>query len=466
MESWVDRFKSADEVGRKEDHRDRLRREFRKGHGPSMRVRSWNSWWVIVLGGCCSTPPGEVLSTAPLPATVQYAPGELPRVLGRPAPPVLDGRGLPEGKELPEVDRPARSYRLLRVRDCQQRAAVAAAQANYWDALNRSVAGDRLDARFRYLAALETRNQAVAEALTLYYQLASAEARQPLLYQALALVESLLAKAQAARSEKIPYPLDPEDLLLQRSQLRDQLAQLELGICLLNIELKRRLGWPAEPLTEHFWPVDDFTVSDENLPPEQAAALALVDRPELRAWRLALESLTVQTAQQWRELWDASASLRSADELRRGGDRGARPGGGFLGVCLRRKSSPPDLSTLVQRWREQVRLVLEQRERAVADQARSAALLLAEQTRRLATARQRLLLWDQRLEQATRRREAGQPNAEISEAQVRWQRLLAEMDLIEQVAAWHQARVRLRAALGWYAYDELPAPPVFSPASP
>ena len=435
-----------------------------------MRARSWNGWWVILLGGCCSTPAGEVLPTAPLPATVRPAAGELPRVLTRPAPPVLDGRGLPEGKELPQEDRPARSYRLLRVPDCQQRAAAAAAQANYWDALNRTVAGDRLDARFRYLAALEMRNQAVAEALTLYYQLASAEARQPLLHQALALVESLLEKAQAARSEKIPYPLDPEDLLLQRSQLRDQLAQLELGIRLLNIELKRRLGWPAEPLSEHFWPVDDFAVSEDNLSPEQAALLAQTDRPELRAWRLALESLSVQTVPQCRELWDASVSGPPADAsrlgMRLGADRERAREGGFLGVCLRRKLSPPDPSALVQRWREQIRLLLEQRERAIADQARSAALLLAEQTRRLATARQRVRLWDQRLEQATRRREAGQPNAEISEAQVRWQRLLAEMDLIEQVAAWHQARVRLRAALGWYAYDQLPAPPGIGLASP
>jgi outer membrane protein TolC len=376
----------------------------------------------------------------------------------------MDGRGLPEREE-PE-DRPARSYRLLSAQDCQQRAAAAAALANYWDAVNRRVAGDRLDAHFRYLAALENRNQAVAEALTLYYQLASAEARQPLVHQALALVESLLVKAQAARTEKIPYPLDPEDLLLQRSQLRDQLEQLELGIQLLNIELKRRLGWPPEPLTEQFWPVDDFAVSDENLPPEQAAALALSDRPELRAWRLALDRLTVQTAQEWGELWDASASWRSADEPRLGVDRGPRRWGGFLWACLRRKLSPPDLSAQVQRWREQVRLVLEQRERAVADEARSAALLLSEQTRRLAAARQRLLLWDQRLEQARRRREAGQPNAEVYEAQIRWQRLLVEMDVIEQVAAWHQARVRLRAALGWYAYDQLPVPSVHPPGFP
>jgi hypothetical protein len=123
------------------------------------------------------------------------------------------------------------------------------------------------------------------------------------------------------------------------------------------------------------------------------------------------------------------------------------------------------LAAQVERWREQVRLLLQQRERAIADEARAAALLLPEQTRRVATARQRLQLWDQRLEQALRRREAGQPNAEVYEAQVRWQRLLAEAELIEQVAAWHQARVRLRAALGWYAYDQLPAPFTAAPSS-
>ncbi len=429
-----------------------------------MRGRGWSGWWLIVLGGCW-TPQGDVLPTAPLPATALPVHRELPRVLTRPAPPVLDGRGLPEGEAPAAEERPASSYRLLSVKECQQRAAAAAALANSWDAANRTLAGDRLDARFRYLAALESRNQAVAEALSLYYQLAAAEARRPLLRQSLAVVESLLAKAQIARAEKIPYPLDPEDLLLQRSQLRDQVEQLELAIRLLNIELKRRLNWPAEPLSEQFWPVDDFAVSEESLPPEQAAALALADRPELRAWRLVRDHLTVQTAAQWRELWGLPAEPRPPGGLGRRPDCGERAWGGWLAIILRHKRPQPDLATQVERWRDQVRLLLQQRERAIADEARAAALLLPEQTRRIAAARQRLHLWDQRLEQALRRREAGQPNAEVYEAQVRWQRLLAEADLIEQVAAWHQARVRLRAALGWYAYDQLPAPAAAAPSS-
>jgi outer membrane protein TolC len=419
-----------------------------------MRARGWSGWWLIALGGCW-TPQGDMLPTAPLPATALPVSRELPRVLTRPAPPVLDGRGLPEREAAAAKERPASSYRLLSVRECQQRAAAAAALANSWDAANRTIAGDRLDARFRYLAALESRNQAVADALSLYYQLAAAEARRPLLRQSLAVVESLLAKAQIARAEKIPYPLEPEDLLLQRSQLRDQVEQLELGIRLLNIELKRRLDWPAEPLSEQFWPVDDFAVSEESLPPDQAAVLALADRPELRAWRLVRDHLTVQTAAQWRELGGMAAEPRPFGGLRRGREGG---GSGWLALVLRHKRPQPDLANQVERWREQVRLLLEQRERAIADEARTAALLLPEQTRRVAAARQRLQLWDQRLEQALRRREAGQPNAEVYEAQIRWQRLLAEAELIEQVAAWHQARVRLRAALGWYAYDQLPPP--------
>lgn len=422
-----------------------------------MRARGWSGWWLIALGGCW-TPQGEGLPLAPWPPTALPVTRELPRVLTRPAPPVMDGRGLPEPAASADVERPAPSYRLLSVQECQQRAAAAAILANHWDAANRNLAGDRLDARFRYLAALESRNQAVADALSLYYQLAAAEARRPLLRQSLAVMESLLTKAQMARAEKIPYPLDPEDLLLQRSQLRDQWEQLELGIRLLNIELKRRLDWPAEPLSEQFWPVGDFTVSEESLPPEQAAALALADRPELHAWRLVRDQLTAQTAAQWRELWGMSAESRLSRGLRLGLDRQERGEGGWLAICLRRKLPQPDLTAQVERWREQVRLLLEQRERAVADEARAAALLLPEQTRRVASARQRLQLWDQRLEQAMRRREAGQPNAELYEAQVRWQRLLAEAELIEQVAAWHQARVRLRAALGWYAYDQLPVP--------
>jgi hypothetical protein len=95
------------------------------------------------------------------------------------------------------------------------------------------------------------------------------------------------------------------------------------------------------------------------------------------------------------------------------------------------------------------------RERAVADEARAAALALESQRVRATLARDRMLGWEQKLAEAVKKRDANQPGAELLEAQVRLEWLRARAEVVAEVAAWHQARVRLRAAQGWLAWEAL-----------
>lgn len=422
-----------------------------------MRVGRNCGWWLITLvAGCCAPSGGTVVRHPP--PTAPTIRGELPQVLTTPAPPVLDdvdsGPSPSTAGQLPPVS----AYRLLTATECQKRAAAATATANYWDALNRQARSGDLAAGWRYYAALEARNQASAEALVLYYQLAAWEAQRPLFRQALEVVETLQQRAEAARQEKVPYPVDPEDVALHRLQLLQSLDEADSAIRLLNVELKRRLGWPAEPITEHLWPVGDFAVSPETLTPPVAATLAEQDRPELRGWRWARDRLNAQTLPQWHQevlgLPGGDAEGQTLAERRWSGitDRLLHPWTRSRAYRMAEESQRQ-----ATRWRQQIETILVQRSREVADEARSAAILLVQQTHKVAAARERLRRWDSRLREALRKREARQPNAELYELQVRWQRLLAEAELINAVAAWHQARVRLRAALGWYAYDHLMA---------
>lgn len=398
-----------------------------------MRAGRWSGWWLVVLGGCC-TPGGGALLPESGALPVPRIREELPLVLTTPAPPLLQSGRLPSAPVQPADASVSPRYRLLSDEDCRQRAVVAAARR--WQAVD-PPGPSPVTPRFRFYAALEARNQAAAQALLLYYQLAALHARRPLLRQSLDLTETLLVRAEAARAEKVPYPLDPQELALQRSQLRDALEQMETAVRLLNIELKRLLDWPAQPEQEQFWPTGEFEVVDEAMTPDQAAAWAERDRAELRAWR----SLRDEP-----QTWASTAPTPRGETCRR-----------WLWPGLARQRAVEE-ALEVQRRRRQVEAWLQQRTREITDEARAAAVVLSEQTRRLAAAHQRLQLWDQRLAEAQRKSQARQPNADVYEAQIRWQRSLAEAELVGEIAAWHQARVRLRAALGWFAYDDLSIP--------
>ena len=68
-------------------------------------------------------------------------------------------------------------------------------------------------------------------------------------------------------------------------------------------------------------------------------------------------------------------------------------------------------------------------------------------------ARDRLRIWDEKLADAVKKRAANQPGAELLEPQVRMEWLKAKSELITEVAAWHRARVRYPASLGWLAWE-------------
>ncbi len=425
-------------------------------------------WTVAALlaGGCCLPAGGQWSLLGPqvagrmfVPAATAVGPPELPPQVTTPqALPVLDGSGAPVVPRRQDTSWPAAGYWLLSEEECLRRAAAHDPTANTLDAARQQIGLRQRDdvvhcplpEVWTYYLALERRNVAAAVAGQLYHQLAALEVQRDLTRQALAILEPWREKARAAQKDQVPFPFQPSELELQRQRLLDQWEQAELAIGTLNIELKQRLGLPAEPLEQRIWPQGDFRLSGEVPPLEQAVAWAMADRPELRGWRRSIAQLDGETWERCRlVLGEGSTGSAGRSEWwellrRRLLSRKA--------ALERRQQAAMAAAAVRQQWER----TLAVRERQVADEVRVAVLALEYQTRRVARLREQVSLWDERLAEAKARLEARQPGADVQLLQVQLERLAAVGELAAATAQWHQARIRLRAAIGWYAWDFLP----------
>ncbi|MBA4186708.1 MAG: hypothetical protein C0467_01695 [Planctomycetaceae bacterium] len=404
--------------------------------------------FLAIAAGCHHTSA----TVAPRPAMPTVAPVTIELPLTKPTIPVLDGKDVPALPVRTSVGLQGETFRQLTERDCLLLAAVNASAANTLDDENRvppasgtNSARDQLRRTMRYHAALELRNLAAADALERFIQLSDVEARTELLRDGFPVVDAQLDRAKKAKTADVRFPLDIGDLTRQRSQLVTDLEQAEQGTRLLNLDLKRRLALPYQPASERLWPVGDFAINPTTPDVEQAVNAALADRPELRGLRALYHGLTPET------LPDARDYLRAANSLT----------GQRLPHVIRRmfaKNAGPDAATLAELEvrRKQILDLIADRERAVADEARAAILTMNAQVSRIAHARERQQVWEEKLADAVKKRAADQPGAELLESQMRTELLKTKAEVVTEVAAWHQARVKLKAAQGWLAWEAAP----------
>jgi hypothetical protein len=419
-----------------------------------VRMRGWRRAWVLVLiaAGCRTPAPVAPRAVAPsvIPVSTSLASTQ-------PTIPVLDGKELPRPTARQPGAPEGKAFSRLTERECLLLAAAHSGPANALDEENRvppppddcKGQRDQLRQSVRYHAALELRNSAAAEALDRFHQFADALARADFVRKALPIVDDLHERARRAKAAAVRFPLDAGDLELQRSQLAAQLDQLELGSRLLNLDLKRRVGLPHDPADGWLWPEGDFAIDLTPVDPAEAAQAAVADRPELRGLRAFHNGLTIDTLPDVRDYLRAGNSLlglpRTPLPLRR------------LDRILNRQPKPdPTLVAELEVRRKQLADLIQTREREVSDEARAAALAMNAQVERAKLARDRLRVWEEKLAEAVKKREANQPGAELQEAQVRLDWLKARGEVAAEVAAWHRARVKYRAALGWLAWEAIP----------
>lgn len=338
-------------------------------------------------------------------------------------------------------------FRRLTEAVCQRLAAQNTSLANALDEEGRAPTGcdtqtDKLKQALRFCAALELRNRAAGDALERFFQLAGAEGQTDVLRDSFPVADELLAKAKGARAANVRFPLDPADLERRRTEMIALLEQAEAGSAMLNIDLKRRLGLP--PSGERLWPGGDFGIETEPADAEQEVAAALADRPELRGLRALQAGLTPEALPLARE------QLRTSNPL-----LGAAPGPprGLMRFLPRNRGPGAEEVAERELRKQQLAALIEARERAVADEARAAVVSLNAQARRVQLARDRLAGYSAQRADAAKKREANQPGAELLEAQVTLEWLKARGEVVAEVMAWHTARVRLKAAKGWLAWE-------------
>ncbi len=425
-------------------------------YGIAMRW-CWGVWvlWLTTAGchGLAHTPM-RLPEQQSAPPSVSA--NDLP--LTNPTIPVLDTSNLPKLPARTITGPEGLAFRRVREIDCLTLAANNTSTASLLDEQNQAparakscnTAKEELLKNLRYHTALELRNRSAADALERFFQLTELEARTDLLRKSFPIVDVLTAKAKSAKAADVRFPLEVSDLTRERLQMESQLEQAELGSRLLDLDLKRRLGLPYLPIEERLWPVGDFAIDPTPLDPEAAVNAALADRPELRGLRAFHQGLTVDTLPDARDLLRLASPLLGLDSSQ------SEPRLPWLiERWLRRKGPDADAIAELEMKKKQLRDVIVERERAIANETRAAVLTANSQIIRASLARDRLLISEEKFAEADRKRVANQPGAEFLVPQMQLEVLKARSELAAEVAAWHQARIKVKAAQGWLVWEAM-----------
>lgn len=385
---------------------------------------------IMLVVGChaCPSAPSDRLVAPQLPVT------------GR-APTEPDVSALPAVVSPVTPTRPT-SYRRLTAAECRTLAIKNAPLADELDSHPENAPGghrshkgtDRAEQSrlVRGYAADEIRNRSAAEALELYYKLAAAEAHFDLAATALAELQKQLAAAQKAVAGGLKDRADVGAIRRQVLETQSRLAKLDAGIAALNAGLAGRLGLdPAD--TTPLWPADALRVRGEEVNAEQALAAGLCYRPDLNLLRV--------LAHAGHQDGLANAVLTGVNPLLGQTD----PANPLVTALALLKKHPTKAE---EATRQQLLGLLATRERqAVAEMLAAAANLRGERAAVAAKAAEARDLAEHvaELEQKVA---AGVAGAVAELAVARIDHLRVKGELVQAVADWHIAEVKLRQATG------------------
>lgn len=345
--------------------------------------------------------------------------------------------------------RPGGQYHSLSPADCQCMAVNAAPRANLLDGERRALAaresnglckGEDNSLTYDVLrtAALEDRNRQAGEALNDYYSLAQREAQVDLAAHALADAQRGVAGAAKARNEGLMMRADKTEFPRREIELRDQQAQLQNGVLQLNSKLWHSIGvTPASP-DDRIWPTTDMTVTVEPIDVEMAVQIGMGTRPELGLLRRAQYATRKQ-------LNSARIALSQASPLLGLAPQPAKCDGLF-GILEALKTICRDDREHAERQQQLARLAW-QREQEVASEIRQNVATVELRLRQVALAKEALAQWQVRVEDLQGRSQTGGASyAEVIGGQLAL--IQAESDLVEKIAAWKIAIIRLKQSQG------------------
>ncbi len=298
----------------------------------------------------------------------------------------------------------------------------------------------------------EMRNRAAGEAVVAFYQLADVEGRSAVVRESIEEIAVLRRAIEEAIKRGAKPPIDMEEIARQRATWIALLGQAELGAKLLDADLKRRIGASGKT-ADRVMPTGEFGLPNDVLDVEAAVRVALEKRPELLALRSAYLNLSPDTLPEVREFLRALPAT--------GGVLGTGAMGGMLGGVgprlpfvkrLAEKRQAEATAALqaaadqeVAVRRAQLYTLIDERERAVADEVRAQALVLGEQARQVGLIRWRV---EKQKAKVAELKKDEKGAAAVVPAVLELNRERAE--LIQGVMQWHQARAKLTQAQGLY----------------
>jgi hypothetical protein len=301
--------------------------------------------------------------------------------------------------------------------------------------LREHLAGSSLVAQLMRIEAVDKRNSAAADSLQAFLRLVEAEAGSDNLERRGREIDRTLAEMGQLQDRGMLAPVPKAEVEGQRLELWRRQGELRATIAQLNGQVEQLIGLPLAP-GARFWPESSLAVSAEAPDPEVAVGIALANRADLAALRVAAST----------EGSEAMAADRAILQL---------AGAGLGGSPARHACWLPHVRAADEesaaRHRQVVEL-LSQRQRAVAQETRLAAMLVATRLVQIGLTRRRLEIareHSQAMEQQHRLTEGPQ----IKVRQARLDELAVEQDLLHDVIEWKLAVVKLKQAEGMLAIE-------------
>ena len=294
--------------------------------------------------------------------------------------------------------------------------------------------GDEADLsrQVRGFAADEIRNRAAASALEDYYKLAAAEGQFDQVVKGHGVLSKQLSAAEKAIQQGLKDRGDVNALRRQIFELESQAAKLTAGLDALNASLAGQLGLdPADPTP--LWPADTLRIAPHEPDVERAVATARQYRPDLNL----LRSLV---AEEDRGGEMANAVLNSINPLL-GNTSPSHP---LFALLAALKKDPTRLEASTRR---QLLGALATRERQAEAEVRASVATLHGNRLSAAAKAAEVKNLVGRVSELEKREAAGQQvSLELTTA--RLDLVKARGELIQAVADWHIADVKLRQAMG------------------
>jgi outer membrane protein TolC len=339
---------------------------------------------------------------------------------------------------------PARMYCNLLERDAQCLAARNSASGNFLEyeaealeaqgrGLFHKKASRQQSAEILRLRGAHQRNTDASAALQALIRLAEAEAGVGNLDRRLQELSDMLAAVKRLQAAGLETPASQADVEAQHLPLVRQRIEIDITIEQLNHQLAKLIGADPPP-SARFWPDVDLRVDTIVPVVEEAQGVALFQRADLAAMRLAASS-------------SGGTSSSAVSALLAPTQAGVGGGGGGHGLLHPFARSDSDAAR-----ESQLQTALADQERAVNHEVALAVATVKARLQQIGLSRERLEAQRRRLE-AAQRKEQVSPSGGFEARKAMLELLAADQDLFHDCIEWKMAVVRLREAEGSLAIE-------------